>query len=80
MLRTAPRSSKFFHIAKSPNDQTKLRDIVSNPHDMPISNKSIDEMIKEVLPDNSEDSSDNQGIYVYIISETLILLTDIWQI
>jgi hypothetical protein len=64
MLRRANRSSKFFHTAKSPNEQTKLRNIVSHHHHIPIDNRSIEERIMEMLPDDEEDSIilNDQGI------------------
>lgn len=78
MLHRAKRSSKFFHLAHSPNEQTKLRDIGNNTHAMPVNNKSIEERIMEMLPDAEEDSTilSDQGTNTYISKRRKDLDTD----
>jgi hypothetical protein len=59
MLKRGENSSKFFYIEGSTQHaaQTKLRDIVHNTHDMPVSKTTLEERIMGFTSDDNDDDS-----------------------
>lgn len=61
MLQIGKKSSNFFHIKSAQNSQTKLKDLVNAPHDMPISNTTLKDRIMGLIS-SDEDGDDDSVI------------------
>lgn len=59
MLQIGKKSSNFFDIKSAQNSQTKLKDLVNAPHDMPISNTTLKDRIMGLISSDEDDDDDS---------------------
>lgn len=63
MLQIGKKSNSFFDIKSAQNSQTKLKDLVNAPHDMPISNTTLKDRIMGLISsDKDEDDDDDDSL------------------
>lgn len=55
MLCIGKRSRNFFDIKNTQNDQTKLKELMNRPHDMPISSGTLRDKIMGLISNDDDD-------------------------